>query len=239
MLPGDGNLWWAGATNTCVDYALAHAETSEDYLLTLNNDLIVGPDYLALLMDVVRRHPHAIIASSVCDITTNDVVSSGHRLSWLTSKFQSVEFARDCLPDEPDLCRVTHAPGRGTLIPLSAFKDIGKFDFDNLPHYAADYDFTLRASRAGYEILISDTARVYSHVEATGMSIVMQERFWSGFWNYLTSIKSPANLRTRFFFAVRNCPIYLLPSYLMLDIFFVLGGYFKRYFLCNGSNRKS
>src|SRR5437588_7973739 len=33
VLPGDGNLWWSGATNVGVEYALGH---DYDFVLTIN-----------------------------------------------------------------------------------------------------------------------------------------------------------------------------------------------------------
>src|SRR5262245_43379861 len=41
VLRGNGNLWWAGATNRGVRYALGQGF---DYVLTVNNDAIVSPE---------------------------------------------------------------------------------------------------------------------------------------------------------------------------------------------------
>ena len=38
LLHGDGNLWWTGATNMGVKYAI---ENNYDYVLTINNDSVV------------------------------------------------------------------------------------------------------------------------------------------------------------------------------------------------------
>ena len=135
------------------------------------------------------------------------------------------------MPGEIDLAEVTHAPGRGTLIPLQAFSDLGLYDEKHLPHYGADYDFTYRARRAGYRILISYRARVFSHIDATGMTIMRREFNYKGFMRYLTDMKSPANLSARWWLAVNNCPRLLLPSFLMLDLLFVVGSYFKYHFM--------
>src|SRR5262245_56876861 len=43
VLRGNGKLWWAGATNRGVRYALRHGF---DYVLTANNDAVCHPDFL-------------------------------------------------------------------------------------------------------------------------------------------------------------------------------------------------
>lgn len=226
VLPGNGNLWWTGATNRCVEYVLKHAADG-DAVVTLNNDLEVPTDYLQRLVNAARRYPHALISSASYDIRTRRLVSPGHRQSWLTSKSTPIDPSSDHLPDDPDVAEITHAAGRGTLIPIDAFKRIGLFDERHLPHYGADYDFAHRARRNGYRVLVCFSARVYSHVEETGMARVRQRPSPAGFYRYLTDKRSPANLRTRWWFAFNNCPKPLLPSYLLLDMFFVIGSYFK------------
>ena len=43
VIKGDGNLWWAAATNLGVKYAL---KNDADFILTLNNDTIASENYL-------------------------------------------------------------------------------------------------------------------------------------------------------------------------------------------------
>jgi GT2 family glycosyltransferase len=226
VLRGDGNLWWTGSTNRCVKYALKHA-VNGDAVVTLNNDLEVHPDYLQRLAEAAARYPQALISSTTYDIRTQRLVSAGYRQSWLTSKATPINPSTNHLPDDPDLAMVTHAAGRGTLIPVSAFRRVGMFDEEHLPHYGADYDFAHRARRAGYQVLVCFSARVYSHVEETGITTIRQRLTPSGFYRYLTDQRSPANLRTRWWFAYNNCPKLLLPTYLLLDFLFIIGSYFK------------
>lgn len=228
VLQESQDLWWTGAINRCVEYVLNAGDSDLDAVVTLNNDLEVDSDYISTLVGAVKRYPKAIITSAGYDIRTRLLVSSGLRQNWLTSKVGITDPDKDRMPGEDDLVEVTHAPGRGTLIPLSAFKELGLYDEVHLPHYAADYDFTFRASRqGGYRIIISYRAKVFSHVEATGMTTIRQEFNWSALKRYLTDMKSPANLSARWWLAVNNCPRFLLPSYLVLDFFFVVGSFFK------------
>ncbi len=228
ILEGDGELWWTGATNRCVEYVLEHEQGKNAYILTLNNDLEVKSDYLDELMKVAARYPGAIVTSSECDVSSGELVSSGFVHSWWSTKSRSINPSRDFLANDPHVAEVTHAAGRGTLIPLDVFRKVGLYDFKRLPQYGADYDFAFRAAAAGVRILVSFDARVYSHVEATGLTGIFSQSGFRALVRYLTDRRSPASLQVRWWMAWKNCPVYLLPSYLILDFVFVLGGYFKR-----------
>jgi len=92
--------------------------------------------------------------------------------------------------------RVIDALGcRGTIIPSEVFRKVGEFDEINLPHYAADIEFFLRAHKAGFNILESDTAYTFdleppetAQAEFAGMKL----------YDVLFSIRSKSNLKARF-----------------------------------------
>src|SRR5258707_1027535 len=66
VLTGDGNLWWTGATNLGVRYALKICGP-DDYVLTLNNDTVLPAKYLEIMMSLARRVPKALIGSIARD----------------------------------------------------------------------------------------------------------------------------------------------------------------------------
>ena len=76
VLNGDGNLWWAGATNLGVAWVLGHAEV-RDLVLTMNNDSVAGLDYLARLVASSLEHPHALIGSVSAPDDAPDVITEG------------------------------------------------------------------------------------------------------------------------------------------------------------------
>ena len=222
VVKGNGDLWWTGATNECVRYALENAEPS-DYLITLNNDLELAEDYLERMASTLKKRPDAILMSASYDIARPDVlVEPGERMDWIRAKAYKID------PKQYDfsgLAEVTHAPGRGTVFPLRVFRQIGLYDFEGLPHYAADYDLAHRARRAGYHIYINYDAKLYSHVDSTGSSAFRGGISLRKLYGYLTDIKSPACLKYRWRFARKNCPPMLLPTYIVLDAARVLGSY--------------
>ena len=222
VLKGDGNLWWTGATNECVKFILDNAD-SHDHLITLNNDLVLAVDYLEKMSEALTDHRDSILMSASYDIDNPDkLIEPGQRMDWLHAREITLDPRKY---NYHGLAEVTHAPGRGTLFPVEVFRQIGLYDFEKFPHYAADYDFTHRARRAGYRIFINYDAKLYSHVDATGSSKYRGQRSLSGLIDYLTNIKSPACLKYRWRYARNNCPAFLLPSFIVLDTARVVGSY--------------
>jgi len=228
ILQESSDLWWAGATNCCIRYILKTSLSENDVVVTLNNDLEVDDDYLVALVNSAKKYPNAIITSAGYDIYTRKLVTPGMRHSWITSKSSFVSSEQNLSSDEKSVVEVTHAPGRGTLIPICVFYDVGLYDEKHLPHYGADYDFSFRAKNYGYKIFFSNKAKVYSYVEATGLTNIHSVKGLKAFSQYLFSIKSPANLSARWWLAWNNCPKLLFPSYIILDLSFVIGGFIKQ-----------
>jgi GT2 family glycosyltransferase len=227
LINADSSLWWTGAINRCVSQVLEQA-AADDMLLTLNNDNELPPDFLHNLATSQQRYPAAIITSVIHDINSQQPVSTGHRINWLTAGATTIDFGKDHLPGDPDTVAVTQACGQGTLFPVKAFRELGLYDEKHLPHYGADYDFTFRAARAGYPLYLCKQCKVYAYVEETGLVKVLEQFSLNSFINYFTSIRSPGNLKVRWWYAWNNCPKIYLPIYLPLDFARVFFSYFKK-----------
>ncbi|WP_446809605.1 glycosyltransferase family 2 protein [Methylomonas sp. 2BW1-5-20] len=230
VLNADSSLWWTGAMNRCVEYVLQHA-AEQDFLLTLNNDTELPLDYLAELTAQSIKYPHAVLTSVIHDIETGERVKEGYRQSWLGAKDRAVTFEKHHLPGDENVIAVTLVSGRGTLFPIEVFRKVGLYDERHLPHYFADYDYSHKAQRAGYSIYVCKTCRVFSYVAATGMTTVRDRFSLKSFIGFLTNIKSPANLKARWWYGWNNCPKLLFPSYIVLDVIRLIGGYFRHFLL--------
>lgn len=224
LLHGNGNLWWTGATNECIRYILNHAGP-DDFVVTLNNDLELDEDYLQQMLHAIHTKSDSIFMSASYDIKNkNTLIEPGRRMNWLIAKAIKINPSKY---NFTGLAEVTHAPGRGTVFPVEVFNKVGLFDFDKFPHYAADYDLTHRAKKSGYSIFINYDAKLYSHVEKTGLTGFRQKKNLSGLIGYLSNIKSPACLRYRWRYAINNCPPLFFPTFIILDAIFIIGSYFK------------
>lgn len=209
LLMGDGNLWWAEATNVGVRRVL---ETDGGPVVCLNDDTVPPADFVARLRQSMQGHPQTLISCAAMDIDTGEPLSGGERVNWLLASHPSLPYKPDGVVD------VTHAQGRGLLIPDSVFERIGLFDSRRFPQYAADYDFTHRARRAGFRIVCDREVVLQARPDASGDAQNRKDMSWRNFGRHLLGMSGGGNLAVFIRYAVRNCPWPLLPVCLMVGL---------------------
>ncbi|MVM30443.1 glycosyltransferase [Spirosoma sp. HMF4905] len=207
VLRGDGNLWWTEATNWGIRYAQKHQDKrAGNFILTLNDDTRVGPDYLQTMIEAYREHKPCLVGS----VSVNS--ENPEKLEYAGSSFELYtaggrHLAEDYNYSYQELVRQKtyveseSLPGRGTLIPLDTFDHIGLYDSKRFVHYMSDIEFSVRARKAGYRLIVNVPSLVYEYTEATGIQVerkITLREFIKGF----TSIKSPTNLKVRYNFAI-------------------------------------
>ena len=212
ILGGDGNLWWSGATNLGVRYALDHSAT---HVMTLNDDVIAEHDFVEKMMFWTEKEPVALLGAAAVDRLTGSFIFGGERINWKLANYVKLP---DVLKAEEQngLHEVTHLPGRGLLIPTEVFRKIGLFDAAHFPQAVADHDFTHRAIRAGHKAFCNYDAKLLVYADTIGGLEYRRSKSIRNYFNHLFSIKGSGNLTNFFHFAVRNCPTHLLPLYLTL-----------------------
>ena len=231
LLWGDGDLWWTGAMNRALERVLPRAGHG-DHILALNNDTALPPDYLDTMLDLSRRHPHALIGSVAVSWDDHErIVDGGARIDWRTTRSvspaqgltwsQAVEHLGEAVP-------VSVLSGRGTLIPVEAFRRVGLYDQKRLPHYGADWEFSRRAQRAGFELLMCYRARVFSHEGATGLRPSTQTLSRRQFMRAYVDVRSPNNLRARWNVARTCAEPMAFPAFLGIDLVRTVGGGVRR-----------
>lgn len=227
VLRGDGSLWWTGATNLGIEWVLQRCDAT-DYVLTLNNDTTMKPDYVETLVGIAETEYPALVGSVAVDSRDREtIVDGGPRVNWWTASTWSDNVGRSLstslregrAQSNPDMLA-----GRGTLIPVACFREIGLYDAKRLPHYAADYEFSVRAVRAGHVLVMSYQAPVFSVVDASGVSTKRGRLPWKSFFVMFASRRSPACLLYRWRFARLAAPRRLMPVFLVADTARVVGG---------------
>ena len=224
---GDSTLWWTGATNLGLNKVLSISGSDEDFVLTLNNDLVVDPDYLDQLINIYQlKKPCLVGSTSVYYNNPEKIQFAGINWSPLWAKFKSnpiINNNYNAIRDNLTYVESDLLSGRGTMIPLIAFKQLGLYDVNRFPHYAADEDFSLSCKKAGYKLLVAIKAVVHSHVEDTGINFKYNRLTPSQFFKTLSSIKSANNLNIRFKWAKKNAAIPIL--YFCIDVIRIFGSY--------------
>jgi GT2 family glycosyltransferase len=219
LLRGDGNLWWTGAINVGIRYAIAQAAMS-DAILIINDDVEVYPDYLETLHRLWKLMPCALIGSVLVDIENPDIIyNGGNIINWWTAKMTSLhrgerlsEFDNDYYVD------VSSLTGRGTLVSVQVFHDIGLYD-DKHFQQCGDTEFPVRAKKAGYRLVVSYGAIVKSPLTTSDRLNVSDRYSVKDLRPYFLSIKSNCRLKYRYFFSLKTArnPLQFI-SFLTLDL---------------------
>lgn len=231
VLKGDGNLWWTEATNLGIRYAQEMQDKQqESFVLTLNDDTRVAPDYLQTMLDAYRKHKPCLVGSVSVDSDKPE------KLEYAGASFELYtaggrHLAEDYHNSYRELVARTsyvesHSlPGRGTLIPMEVFDKIGLFDSKKYIHYMSDIEFSVRARKAGFRLIVNVTSVVYEYVQATGIQVERKVSL-KDFINGFTSIKSPTNLKVRYHFAIDHSKTKIL--YFCFDVARICTGFLLR-----------
>jgi GT2 family glycosyltransferase len=156
LLHGDGNLWWSGAINKGLEYAL---DRGTDAVVWLNDDNRVEPQTLTHLVESFRRQGDHSIACARVRLIGADVEWAGRPPRW-HADYESWKQPEAVLPQD---FSIQHPPGgQGVLIPAQCFRDVGMIDVKAFPHYWADHDFHYRAMKKGYKYFVVADAVVWN-----------------------------------------------------------------------------
>ncbi len=235
VIPGSGDLWWTGAMHRGVESVLESGVGEHDFIMSLNNDVVLPPQTLSRLHGFVTSHPGSIVnALSLDSVDRDTVITSGSRmLSWFLNISLHPFHGRSYASIEKRPVEVDMLTGRSTLYPAAVFKQIGNFDSDRFPHYAGDVEFTIRARRKGWRLFLAPAAVIYVNQRTTGLHPLGMKLTAAQMIESLFSIKSSSNLAMRTKFAFCCCPWYAIPSYtlimyLKIFVFTIVGNAYAR-----------
>lgn len=174
IIRGNSDWWWTKAMFEGIRWATKNCKTG-DFVLEMNNDCHFDKNYLKQLLKTNKKHPSAIIGSLCVKASyPKFVVESGVRIDWTTGCVYGVAWTESnefsYYQKMKLVTNLDALPGKGTLIPIEVFRKIGSVNVQRLPHYIADYEFTNRAKRAGWELIVDTKAIIKHHWEATGNS---------------------------------------------------------------------
>ena len=191
VLHGDGSLWWTGAMRLGVDHILRRARPG-DFVLSLNDDTTFDERYVATLVETSAANGRAIVGSFCLRHGAGvHIIEQGGRFDWrrgrhvVTSEILEKELdglypfrltndeipLEDCLDSLGTLRDLDFLFGRGTLFPVEVFWKIGGYNARAFPHYGADVEFSSRARKAGFDLILSLRARItnFEQEDSTGL----------------------------------------------------------------------
>ncbi len=209
---GTGDWWYTRSMNEGFRKALT---LGTDFILCLNDDGEVGPDYLATLVDhALRLQEPAVVGSVTASVKPpHPVLFSGVRdINWLTYSYRL--YQKPGLPYRPDdqarMLPTQVLPGRGMLIHTKVLDTIGLFD-ENLVQYSSDDEYCLRALKFGFQVCVCWLAVVYSNEELTGEGSVYKLPAFFTYVSMMFNRYSPAYLKNTFYIVRRYGRKWMLP----------------------------
>lgn len=190
LIKGDGSLWWSGATNLGVKYAL---KNGADYILTVNNDVKVDPNFLKALVECADQNKRSLIGSVIYEEKSKKLWYAGGKVDWKFGKFSHN------LERKENIYKADWLTGMGALINKEVFQDIGLYNEKKFPQYAGDLEFSLRAKKNGYKLLVCNKSVVYNNINSCGHILWNKDMTFSLFLRSLFSIKSDCNFKLRYY----------------------------------------
>ena len=159
LIRNDTNLGFVRGSNQGMRHALS---TDTDYVFLLNNDTIVEPNVLALLVQAAERSGDIGMAGpKIYQYGKGDILdSAGTRtIPWLAQGFLlgHGEADRGRYDNPGDLPYVT---GTALLVKRTVLEKVGLMDEDYF-NYFDDFDWGLRARKAGFRLLLKPDAVIY------------------------------------------------------------------------------
>ena len=159
------NIGFTGANNVGIRYAL---RDGAEYILLLNDDTEVAPDFLTKLIDVAESRPDAGMLGPIIYYfdRPDKVWFAGGRFNPETCMATATGFnqavqCEDSVPIESDFIT-----GCAVLVKREAIEKIGLLD-ERIFIYCEDLDWGLRLIKVGLRNLIVPDARIWHKVSIT------------------------------------------------------------------------
>lgn len=172
VLPNDRNLGFAAANNAAI------SASRGEYVVTLNNDVLVEPGWLSELVAGAADPDIGMVASQIALWDRPDMLDSAGLevdragIGWNRGWGQAAATARTA-------CDVFGACAAAGLYRRAMLDEIGLFDEDFFAYYE-DVDLAWRAQRAGWRGRYAPAARVLHWHSATGRQSIERKLFLLG-----------------------------------------------------------
>lgn len=167
------NLGYAAALNKGIKFVL---KNNPQFILIINNDVIVGKDFPKNLLTFAKKHQLDIVCPKILD---------QHGRVW----FDGGEIDKNRFTAGHKKGKTDFLSGCCLLIKKKVFDKIGFFDEQYFMYYE-DADFCLRAKKAGFKLGLAHKAVVFHHIKKTKKGEKLMEYYLAR--NHLLFLKKHA-----------------------------------------------
>ncbi len=154
------NRGFAGGNNIGIKQAL---KKGAEYILLLNNDTVIEPNFLKKLVEVGESDKEiGILGPMIYEYGTNKIHFAGGRINWLCTKGIHLNPKSQVLnPKETD-----YITGACMLVKREVIEKIGLMDEDYFLYFE-DVDWCVKARKAGYKCVLVPKAKIQHKVSAS------------------------------------------------------------------------
>jgi len=170
------NLGVAGGFNAGIVPAL---HSGAEYVFILNNDTIVKPDIIRILVTEAQAHPdYGLLMPKILYYDAPDRIwSIGARYRLFPPAIVMIGLNKPDGPSYNEVRFLEYAPSCALLISRQVFECVGLLD-DGYFFFYDDWDYSLRVRKAGYKIVYIPKACVYHKVSRTIQCRGRPPSFW-------------------------------------------------------------
>ena len=222
LLQQEGDLWWSEATNIGVKHAI---DMGASLIITINNDTLLEENLLQELSDYSKLYPNNLLSPIGLHHETNVLIDGGWNINWKTAKYKNMLDLVDSSL-ENKFHTVNVSPARCLLIPVKVFEEIGFFDSLNFPQAVADFDFTTRATKAGFKVLVCHNAKIKIYPLDSGSVDIIINKSIKNYFLHLFGRKGLGNLKWFIIFSFKNAPRKYFLTFMVFGIIRRLINYF-------------
>lgn len=214
-LQAPDNLGFTGGNNLAINYALQKEYT---YVLLLNNDTTVAPNFLEILTHYLDEHPSvgAVQPLIYCEEPSRVIWNAGsYYLNLIGQPLVKKELPKEKQTNDAGI-EVDWITGCAFLVRTDLLKKTGSLS-DNMFMYFEDVDLSFRLRKLGYELHLVPAAEIW-HVG--GMSNKQKTKNEEG---YVNPVVHYLNTRNRIWIVKKFTPLYFLPVVVLYHVFYFAG----------------
>jgi len=193
LIIGTGNWWWTKCMNEGFKKAI---ELHADYILVLNDDTEIKPDYISSLWTDYRTLPDcAVLGSASVSIDPAGLIDFAGTRDMKLWCMKTTKYLSELTPlysDFKGIFPTWTMNGRGSFFAVSLLEKIGMYD-EKLVQYGSDDEFALRARKMGFSVYISWNAHVYNNLFMTSEGTAFRK---DPFWKFIKSFGNPHSVNS-------------------------------------------
>lgn len=158
VLRGRGEWWWAGSLQQGIEWLKQRNAAAESFVLMINDDVTFEQRFLERAVALLQSAPRTLLLAQAVSKQTGQPLVSGVVADLKRWNFQPSQAA------DKINCLTTN----GLFLRWADLQQIGGFHPRLLPHYNADYEFTLRAYHKGFHLRVSPELKLVWDEKTTG-----------------------------------------------------------------------